>query len=60
MSDEAFEEFYRTAGASFGKLTHAQNGYGTLMGANIPNTSVMRNRTGADRYSGYFGGTIRR
>ena len=31
MSDEMFKTFYRAASAKFGKVTHRQNGYGSLM-----------------------------
>ena len=38
LSDEMFHTFYKTASTGFGKLTHKQNGYGSIMsGAVDPN-----------------------
>ena len=33
--DESFYNFYKTASAGFGKLTHKQKGYGSVMSGNV-------------------------
>lgn len=37
ISDELHSAFYASAGQSFGKLTHEQHGYGSVMSGEIPN-----------------------
>lgn len=39
ISDELHSAFYETVGQSFGKLTHEQKGYGSLMSGNINNNN---------------------
>ncbi len=37
ISDELHSAFYASAGQSFGKLTHEQHGYGSVMSGEMPN-----------------------
>lgn len=53
MSDEDFKRFYNVAGQNFSRITHQQNGYGSLMSGNNYNRQQNQYYNVFNKYNHY-------